>query len=143
MEDLARLYESAGQHRRGIAQALGATRHLTLLLESLMDDATTLAAKLAELGTKQSSYQAREVALVAAMQAHIDALVAENNGNPNVDLQPLIDQAQAIIDAIPADVPPTIGDATIGATGGAFAGQNPDGSFVDPATDPRPPSHLR
>lgn len=85
------------------------------MVETMAADTAALTAKLAELGTKVTDYEAREEATVAAVTSHAADLQAIIDAGLPVqpqDLQQFVDQAQAIIDAIPSAVPPTVPPVT-------------------------------
>lgn len=105
--DFRELQELAMERELTLAEILGGLRYLTGKLEDLLMDPRVIA-KIKELGAKESSYQAREDAIVAGLTAQRDALQAKIDSGQTVDATDTVAALDELINAIPSEVPPSV-----------------------------------
>lgn len=105
-QDLSQLAQQAASLAFQIGEISGITQFLTARIQAMAQDQAALVAKITELGADVTSYEAREQATIDALNQTI--LDLQNSG----DQTAAITQLQAIIDAIPSQVPPIMGDAS-------------------------------
>jgi septal ring factor EnvC (AmiA/AmiB activator) len=119
--DLAQLRSLHELHQLAIAEVLGDVKYLTKKLERIAMDAAEFQAKLDELSTKLSAYEANEAAIeaakdvaVATLTSQVADLKAQVAAGATPDFTAFAASIQSDIDSIPSSpvVPPTDGSTT-------------------------------